>query len=98
MDITSKTYTQREVAILFGYSEKYFSTMVRKGIAPVDPIPGTKKYSRTVVDGLLNGQLTTRHQVAVAQSREAVNLPPGLRNEPIDPHGWQTRFKATANI
>ena len=56
MASNSETYKQKEVAEKFGFSENYYSIMIKKGKAPVQPIPGTTRYSKTFVDFVLSGK------------------------------------------
>lgn len=81
MATVSQTMTQKEVATLFGYSEKHFSKLIRSGEIPLLRIPGTTKYSRTTVlrylgidpDGVdamvarLTGAKTVREPMTIGQ-------------------------------
>ena len=46
----TNTYAAKEVAEKIGVSAWTYRRMVREGRAPVMPIPGTRRYSKALVD------------------------------------------------
>ncbi|HBX76720.1 MAG TPA: hypothetical protein DEG43_03650 [Acidimicrobiaceae bacterium] len=49
------TYSTREVSEKFGYNYRVWLRKVMNGTAPVTPIPGTKRYSKVLVDFVIEG-------------------------------------------
>ena len=50
------TYTTRETAERFGYNTRHFQRMVKDGVAPVTPITGTFRFSKALVDFIVDAQ------------------------------------------